>query len=71
MPKSQIPSVTVDIAPVQGQYSLPQLMKRLRDGTPAVIGYVSENQLKLDLRTIQPEQDPLLVEALKKALRTA
>jgi L-seryl-tRNA(Ser) seleniumtransferase len=68
MPKSQIPSVTIDIAPVAGQYSLPQLMKRLRDGRPPVIGYVSENALKLDLRTIPAEQDSVLISAIREAL---
>lgn len=70
MPKSQIPSVTLDIAPSSGSSSLPQLMKLLRDGTPPVIGYVSENRLKLDLRTIFPEQDGQLVAAIQSALST-
>ncbi|MDA0813714.1 MAG: L-seryl-tRNA(Sec) selenium transferase [Verrucomicrobia bacterium] len=69
MPKSRIPSVTIDIAPVVGQCSLPQLMKRLRDGTPPVIGYVSENALKLDLRTIPAEQDSVLIAAIRDALQ--
>ncbi|MEZ5326495.1 MAG: hypothetical protein R3F19_15715 [Verrucomicrobiales bacterium] len=68
MPKSAIPSVTIDIAPVAEQSSLPQLMKKLRDGTPPVIGYVTENVLKLDLRTIPTELDSVLAGALKEAL---
>ena len=66
MPKSEIPSVTIDLSP--RDYSLPKLMKMLRDSSPPVIGYVSDDHVKLDLRTIQPHQDAALAEALKTAL---
>ncbi|MGK0187063.1 MAG: L-seryl-tRNA(Ser) seleniumtransferase [Verrucomicrobiales bacterium] len=71
MPKSQIPSITIDIAPPPaGAHSLPRLMKKLRDGNVPVIGYVSEDRLKLDLRTILPDQDHLLIDALNVVLST-
>ena len=68
MPKSAIPSVTIDLSSTE--YSLPKLMERLRDASPPVVGYVSYDRVKLDLRTIQPHQDTSLTEALRIALGT-
>jgi len=42
----------------------------LRQSTPPVIGYVTEGRFQLDLRTIFPTQDALLVTALISAHRT-
>ncbi len=39
--------------------------RRLRSGTPPVIGRIDNDRLLLDLRTVLPEQDDLLAEALK------
>ena len=38
---------------------------RLRTGTPPVVGYVSGNRFRLDLRTIFPRQDDMLVQAIR------
>jgi L-seryl-tRNA(Ser) seleniumtransferase len=47
-----------------------ELATRLRHGSPALVGYVARDQFKLDLRTIFPEQDELVVAALTACLTT-
>jgi L-seryl-tRNA(Ser) seleniumtransferase len=46
----------------------PELLARLRLGEPPVVGYLREGQLLLDLRTVDPEDDPALVTAVRAAL---
>lgn len=65
LPRSVIPSVTLDVQP-QG-LSLAEFAARLRAGTPPVIGYVSAGVFKLDLRTVFPRQDEELARALRAA----
>ena len=65
MPKSEIPSIAVSIKP-EG-ISLNKLSRKLRTGTPALVGVVENDQLHLDLRTVFPHQD----EGIKKALSHA
>lgn len=62
LPRSIIPSVTVDLLP--RELALPEFATRLRTGTPPVIGYISGNRFKLDLRTVFPRQDAEVVRAL-------
>jgi L-seryl-tRNA(Ser) seleniumtransferase len=67
LPRSAIPSVTIDI--VAQQFSLAELASRLRlpkTGLP-VIGYIAHGRFKLDLRTVFPNQDHQLVESLRNA----
>jgi L-seryl-tRNA(Ser) seleniumtransferase len=45
-----------------------ELAQRLRTGTPAVMGRLRDGQLVLDVRTVFPEQETELVEALRRAL---
>jgi len=45
------------------------LESRLRLGDPPVIARVSDGQLLIDLRTIPPRDDDVLVAALAAALR--
>lgn len=66
LPRSFIPSVTVDIQPQT--LALPALATALRQGVPPVVGYTAAGRFKLDLRTIFPSQDPLVVRALQAAL---
>jgi L-seryl-tRNA(Ser) seleniumtransferase len=47
----------------------PDLLARLRLGEPPVVGYLREGRLLLDLRTVDPADDPALVAALRAALR--
>lgn len=66
MPRSSQPSVTLDLVP-QGM-SLAALARRLREGSPPVMGYVSSDRLKLDLRTVFPQQDEKLAAAIREAV---
>jgi L-seryl-tRNA(Ser) seleniumtransferase len=66
MPREAIPSVVLQVCPVE---VTPQVLAgRLRLGTPAVVGVVSEGRFCLDLRTVLPHQDARLTEALRQAL---
>jgi len=65
LPKSTMPSVTIDIVPKN--CSLAELAARLRASNPPVIGYFANGRFKLDLRTIFPQQDELVVAALREA----
>jgi L-seryl-tRNA(Ser) seleniumtransferase len=65
LPQSEIPSVTLDLAPAK--IPLDEFAARLRAGRPPVIGYISGQRLKLDLRTIFPRHDPTLAEAIRTA----
>jgi L-seryl-tRNA(Ser) seleniumtransferase len=67
MPRSSQPSVTVDLSPAS--QSLPAFARRLREGRPPVVGYVADDRLKLDLRTIFPYQDAALIEAVRAAIK--
>ncbi len=66
LPRSVIPSVALEIS--SAELSPNELAMRLRHQRPAVIGYVARGALKLDLRTIFPEQDELVVAALTVCL---
>jgi L-seryl-tRNA(Ser) seleniumtransferase len=65
LPRSVIPSVTIDIAPEN--CSLEEFSAAMRHGNPPVIGYISGNAFKLDLRTIFPRQDEAVVDAIRAA----
>jgi L-seryl-tRNA(Ser) seleniumtransferase len=43
------------------------LLRRLRLGSPAVVGYIRSGRLVLDLRTVDPADDAALVEAVNAA----
>jgi L-seryl-tRNA(Ser) seleniumtransferase len=66
LPRSNIPSVTIDLQPAG--MPLKEFTARLRTGTPPVIGCVSGGTFKLDLRAIYPSQDTDLIRALRAAL---
>ena len=46
-----------------------ELARRLRHSTPAVFARVHKDAVMLDLRTIQPDQETLVAQALRSALR--
>jgi L-seryl-tRNA(Ser) seleniumtransferase len=71
LPRSRIRSIALEIS--GSHFSPNELADELRRQAPAVIGYVAKNRFKLDLRTIFPEQDKLVVTALRQCLtkRTA
>jgi L-seryl-tRNA(Ser) seleniumtransferase len=65
LPKSTMSSVTIDIVPKN--CSLADFAARLRASSPPVIGHIANARFKLDLRTIFPQQDELVVAALRAA----
>jgi len=65
LPRSIIPSVTIDLSLENS--TLNNLAARLRLVDPPVLGYIAGGKFKLDLRTIFPRQD----EELARVLRTA
>jgi L-seryl-tRNA(Ser) seleniumtransferase len=65
LPKSKLSSVTIDIVPKNS--SLADLAARLRAWNPPVIGYIAGNRFKLDLRTIFPDQDGIVIQAISAA----
>ena len=66
LPRSTVESVTIDLAPTK--LSLEQLASELRQGNPPVVGYITENRYRLDLRTIFENQDASLISALRSVL---
>ncbi len=44
------------------------LLERLREGDPPVVAYIREKGLVLDLRTIDPEDDELLIRTVRTAI---
>ena len=66
MPKSSIPSKTIDIAPKE--ISLKNLASRLRKNENPVMGYITDEKFRIDLRTIFPRQDQTLTESIIKSL---
>ena len=66
MPRSEFPSIALKITPEN--QSVPKLARKLRLGTPAIVGYTTDNELFLDLRTIFPESDSSVSKAIKTAL---
>jgi L-seryl-tRNA(Ser) seleniumtransferase len=63
--KSNLSSVTIDI--IAKNSSLADFAATLRASNPPVIGYIADGRFKLDLRTIFPQQDGLVVEAIRTA----
>jgi L-seryl-tRNA(Ser) seleniumtransferase len=65
LPKATMSSVTIDIVP--RTCSPLVFATRLRNSTPALIGYITHDRFKLDLRTIFPHQDDLVMNAIRVA----
>jgi L-seryl-tRNA(Ser) seleniumtransferase len=63
LPNSNVPSVTLDIVP--RNLSVTGFAASLRASNPPVIGYIADHRVKLDLRTIFPDQDDLVIEAIR------
>ena len=63
LPKSIVPSITLDLLPEN--CSLDEFAHALRRSTPPVISYIANQRIKFDLRTIFSHQDDLLVDAIR------
>jgi L-seryl-tRNA(Ser) seleniumtransferase len=64
-PDARVPSVALAFA-----RGAERLEEKLRLGDPAVVGRIADGTLLLDLRTVQPDEDDGLVEAVRAALAT-
>ncbi|MGQ9573108.1 MAG: L-seryl-tRNA(Sec) selenium transferase [Dehalococcoidia bacterium] len=67
LPEEGLPTRVIAI-PAHGGKSVTELAQRLRLGQPPVIGRIEHDQLLLDPRTVAPEDDSALVEAVAAAL---
>lgn len=67
LPRSKIDSISIVLRP--RTFSSEEFARRLRSGLPAVVGYVANNRLKLDLRTIFPSQDDALIRAIHEVFQ--
>lgn len=63
LPKSNVPSITLDLLPET--CSLEEFAEGLRHSTPPIVPYIANGRIKLDLRTIFSHQDDLLVDAIR------
>lgn len=66
LPLEAIPSKALTLKPQA--MSTEELARRLRTQTPPVIGYIRDDELYLDFRTVFEKQDALVLAALKQAL---
>ncbi len=64
MPRAELASVSVDIQPTNGM-AVDELAARLRRASIPVVGYLSDHRCRLDLRTVFPAQDALIIQALR------
>ena len=60
-----IPSIAITILPAD--ISVAELAGRLRQGVPAVVGYIRDDHLHLDMRTIAEHEVADLIGALRAA----
>jgi L-seryl-tRNA(Ser) seleniumtransferase len=66
MPRAEFPSIALKLVP--SNQSVPKLAKMLRVGSPALVGYTTDDALFLDLRTIFPADDERVAKALAQVL---
>jgi L-seryl-tRNA(Ser) seleniumtransferase len=64
LPRSTFESLAVQIVPPM---PLEEFARRLRAHAPPVVGYIERGAFKLDLRTIFPAQDDIVVASLRDA----
>jgi L-seryl-tRNA(Ser) seleniumtransferase len=65
LPKSIVPSLTIDVLPEN--CSVHDFASALRKSVPPIVAYISNDRIKLDLRTIFPHQDDAVVDAIRAA----
>ncbi len=66
LPARTLPSITLDLRPAA--LSLEAFATRLRAGRPPVVGYVSGRRFRIDLRSVFPEQDAIVLNCIRQAL---
>ena len=67
LPGQRLESYALALSPLSGE-DLDALARRLRLGKPAVFGRIERDRLLLDLRTVLPEDDERLLEAIACAV---
>jgi L-seryl-tRNA(Ser) seleniumtransferase len=65
LPRSFVESTTLDIS--HNTLKPQELAARLRSHVPPIVGFIERGKLKLDLRTVFPDQDAEIVAALRAA----
>ena len=65
LPQVPLPTVTLDIVP--DDIRLNDFAARLRRATPPVIGAISGRRFRLDFRTILPDQEKPLMNAIRQS----
>lgn len=65
LPLEQLPTRVVMVKP--RAFSVTELDARLRRGDPPVVARVSQDRLLIDVRTVFPEEVPMIVAALEQA----
>ena len=66
LPQASLPSITLDLVPEN--FSLKDFATRLRRASTPVIGVISNQRFRLDLRTIFPEQEKQLLQSIHETL---
>jgi len=67
LPRSFVESTTLDIS--HNTLRPQELAARLRSHVPPIVGFVERGKLKLDLRTVFPNQDAEILAAVRSAFR--
>jgi len=68
LPGETIPSWAVVLSPAVDE-GVDALARRLRLGDPGIFGRIDQDRLLLDLRTVLPEDDEILLRSLRHSLR--
>ena len=68
-PRSHLPSVTLIMRP--HNQSVETLSRRLRQHPTPILGFIANDAVQIDLRTVFPHQDEILVQALTSTLSSA
>lgn len=71
LPGEMLPSVALVIDPAGLGVDVDNIARRLRTGEPRVFGRIEAGTLLLDLRTVMPEHDRSLTEAVLRAVSAA
>src|SRR5918993_1486623 len=67
LPGETLPSWAVVLSPAVGE-GVDTLARRLRLGDPGIFGRIDRDRLLLDLRTVLPEEDEILLRSLRNSL---
>jgi L-seryl-tRNA(Ser) seleniumtransferase len=67
LPGETLPSAGIRLA-APGRTNATRLLAALRASTPIVIGRIEDDRVVLDLRTVDPDRDADLADAIERAL---